>query len=253
MPKFVFLAPTSCCGWCSSSPSTSGMRCARRLCGDLAHGVARHAAMSAAVVLCVFIAIALLDSIHFRPQLRSSPAPRPMRRSRMRRARSLCSTRCSPGPREAREKTYSVPLATLVLRRSRCWSTASGARFSAPQLRRRAPAGPRSATGRPNPSRARCGLSGGAVAAALLWLVVAVPARAIDAASRLASIAARSGARHRSAVARDAADRVADRCCSSAGSSRSGPPTTCSAPTRTGNDVLYQALKRCARRWSSAR
>lgn len=70
------------------------------------------AAMSAAVVLAVFLSIALLDSVHFRPRLPSAPDAAPG-------AEIAYSTRTLSvldvlltGPREAREKTYSVPLAT---------------------------------------------------------------------------------------------------------------------------------------------
>ena len=70
------------------------------------------AAMSAAVVLAVFLLIALLDSVHFRPRLPPAPDAAPG-------AEIAYSTRTLSvldvlltGPREAREKTYSVPLAT---------------------------------------------------------------------------------------------------------------------------------------------
>jgi peptide/nickel transport system permease protein len=70
------------------------------------------AAMSAAVVLVVFLSIALLDSVHFRPRLPPPPDAAPG-------AEIAYSTRTLSvldvlltGPREAREKTYSVPLAT---------------------------------------------------------------------------------------------------------------------------------------------
>ena len=70
------------------------------------------AAMSAAVVLVVFLLIALLDSVHFRPRLPPAPDATPA-------AEIAYSTRTLSvldvlltGPREAREKTYSVPLAT---------------------------------------------------------------------------------------------------------------------------------------------
>src|SRR6476619_4379332 len=68
-------------------------------------------AMCAAVVLCVFIALALLDSIHFRPRLAAAPDAAAD-------ASVAYATRTiSPldallhGAIEAREKTYSVPLA----------------------------------------------------------------------------------------------------------------------------------------------
>jgi len=70
------------------------------------------AAMSAAVVLIVFLLIALLDSVHFRPRLAPAADAAPG-------AEIAYSTRTLSvldlllaGPRESREKTYSVPLAT---------------------------------------------------------------------------------------------------------------------------------------------
>ena len=51
-------------------------------------------AMSAAVVLLVFLALAALDSVHFRPLLPPAPARRPTHLPRIRRARCRCSTGC---------------------------------------------------------------------------------------------------------------------------------------------------------------
>src|SRR5437867_4312894 len=69
-------------------------------------------AMSAAVVLSVFLLIAVLDSFHFRPLL--PPAARAAAD-----APAAYSTRTLSvldallaGPREALEKTYSIPLGT---------------------------------------------------------------------------------------------------------------------------------------------
>jgi peptide/nickel transport system permease protein len=70
------------------------------------------AAMSAAVVLGAFLLIAVLDSFHFRPLL-------PPAQGAAADAASAYSTRTLSlldallaGPREAREKTYSIPLGT---------------------------------------------------------------------------------------------------------------------------------------------
>jgi peptide/nickel transport system permease protein len=70
------------------------------------------AAMSAAVVLAVFLVISILDSIHFRPLLPPAPGAEAN-------APTAYSTRTFSvldallaGPREAREKTYSIPLGT---------------------------------------------------------------------------------------------------------------------------------------------
>ncbi len=70
------------------------------------------AAMSAGVVLVLFVVIAVLDSVHFRPLLPPAPAAAAD-------AGPAYSTRTLSvldvllaGPREARERTYSVPLGT---------------------------------------------------------------------------------------------------------------------------------------------
>src|SRR5674476_207448 len=70
------------------------------------------AAMSAGVVLLLFLLIAVLDSVHFRALLPAAPgtaaaagpaySPRTL---------SVLDVLLA-GPREAREKTYSAPLAT---------------------------------------------------------------------------------------------------------------------------------------------
>jgi peptide/nickel transport system permease protein len=69
-------------------------------------------AMSAGVVLLLFVLIAVLDSVHFRPLLPASPGAtatsEPVYSTR---TLSLLDVLLS-GPREAIEKTYSKPLAT---------------------------------------------------------------------------------------------------------------------------------------------
>lgn len=70
------------------------------------------AAMSAALVLAVFLLIALLDSVHFRPRLPPAPdAAAGAEIAYSTRTLSLLDVLLSD-PRESREKTYSVPLAT---------------------------------------------------------------------------------------------------------------------------------------------
>ena len=70
------------------------------------------AAMSAAAVLAVFLLIALLDSVHFRPRLPPTPDAAPSAEiAYSTRTLSLLDLLLS-GPSESREKTYSVPLAT---------------------------------------------------------------------------------------------------------------------------------------------
>ena len=70
------------------------------------------AAMSAGVVLLLFVVIAVLDSVHFRPLLPPSPgASAASEAAYSTRTLSLLDVLLS-GPREATEKTYSKPLAT---------------------------------------------------------------------------------------------------------------------------------------------
>ena len=69
-------------------------------------------AMAAAVVLSLFALIALLDSVHFRPLL--PPAPGAAQNAAPAYATGTLSLLDAllSGPRESREKTYSVPLGT---------------------------------------------------------------------------------------------------------------------------------------------
>jgi peptide/nickel transport system permease protein len=70
------------------------------------------AAMSAAVILSSFLLIAILDSVHFRPLLPPAPgatADAPLAYST--RTLSLLDAVLT-GPRDSREKTYSIPLGT---------------------------------------------------------------------------------------------------------------------------------------------
>lgn len=70
------------------------------------------AAMSAAVALCVFLFVALLDSVHFRALLPPAPGAAPgAPAAYATRTLSLIDVLLA-GRRESREKTYSVPLGT---------------------------------------------------------------------------------------------------------------------------------------------
>jgi peptide/nickel transport system permease protein len=113
MPKFVFLW-TDLVLWLVVATVVGYVVHVRRsadLRATWRHVLHDAPAMSAAVVLIVFIAIALLDSIHFRPRLPAAPDALPD-------APAAYGTRTlSPldvllrHAVEAREKTYSVPLA----------------------------------------------------------------------------------------------------------------------------------------------
>jgi peptide/nickel transport system permease protein len=75
--------------------------------------VARDAAaMAAAVVLLVFLAVALLDSIHFRPLLPPAAGAAPDASAAYSPRTLSVLDALLAGPREAREKTYSIPLGT---------------------------------------------------------------------------------------------------------------------------------------------
>lgn len=70
------------------------------------------AAMSAGVLLSVFLVLAALDSVHYRPLLPpAADAAKEAGPAYSTRTRSLLDALLA-GPREAREKTYSVPLGT---------------------------------------------------------------------------------------------------------------------------------------------
>src|ERR1035437_2012338 len=69
------------------------------------------AAMSAGVVLLLFVLIAVLDSVHFRPLLPPAPAAADARPAYSTRTLSVLDVVLA-GPREASERTYSVPLGT---------------------------------------------------------------------------------------------------------------------------------------------
>src|SRR5258706_5833044 len=70
------------------------------------------AAMSAGVVLAIFLTIAMLDSFHFRPLLPAAQgAAADAAPAYSTRTLSVLDALLS-GPRESREKTYSIPLGT---------------------------------------------------------------------------------------------------------------------------------------------
>src|SRR5271154_5265385 len=69
-------------------------------------------AMSAAVILGVFLLFALLDSFHFRALLPPAPGSAPNAPPAYSTQTLSVLDALLAGPRQAREKTYSVPLAT---------------------------------------------------------------------------------------------------------------------------------------------
>jgi peptide/nickel transport system permease protein len=131
-------------------------------------------AMSASVVLALFLLLAALDSVHFRPLLPPAPGAAPN-------AAPAYSTRTLSlldellaGPRETQEKTYSIPLGTHQFSKESMLVDGKSVRdyprlqFGGAHLKDvDAEWGPDVAR------RSVTGLAGGAAGAAALWLAVA--------------------------------------------------------------------------------
>ncbi|HSQ11100.1 MAG TPA: ABC transporter permease, partial [Burkholderiaceae bacterium] len=113
MPKFVFLW-TDLVLWLVVAIVIGYVVHVRRspnLRATWRHVLRSAPTMSAAVVLIVFIAIALLDSIHFRPRLSAAPGAAPdIQQAYATRTLSPLDVLLRHAV-DAREKTYSVPLA----------------------------------------------------------------------------------------------------------------------------------------------
>ena len=113
MPKFVFLW-TDLILWLVVAGAiyyAGRVRRDRNLIATWRHVGHDAAAMSAAVVLGVFIVIALADSVHFRSRLAAAPgAPADAPVAYATRTESLLDVALAHAT-ESREKTYSVPLA----------------------------------------------------------------------------------------------------------------------------------------------
>jgi peptide/nickel transport system permease protein len=113
MPKFVFLW-TDLVLWLVVATAIAYVVHVRRnpnLRATWRHVLRDAPAMSAAVVLAVFIGLALLDSVHFRPRLATAPgAASEASAAYATRTLSLLDVLLRHAI-EAREKTYSVPLA----------------------------------------------------------------------------------------------------------------------------------------------
>ena len=176
MPKLVFLATDivlcllflAMAAYAWHVQRTPALRQSWRL-------VLRHSAgMSAAVVLLVFLLIALLDSLHYRPVLAAAPGAAAN-------AGSAYATRTLSVldallivPRESVEKTYSAPLATHQFAKETLQVNGNSVR-DFPRLQHggahlvdiQRDWAPDLAL------RSVLGLTGGALAAVVLWLVVA--------------------------------------------------------------------------------
>jgi len=132
------------------------------------------AAMSAGVVLLLFLVLAALDSVHYRPLLPPAPdAAKDATPAYSTRTLSLLDALLA-GPRESREKTYSVPLGTHQYSKESMLVEGKSVRdfprlkFGGVHLKD---------VERDWASdvalRSAAGLAGGAIGAVALWLVVA--------------------------------------------------------------------------------
>src|SRR5258706_3793740 len=130
--------------------------------------------MSAGVVLAIFLTIAMLDSFHFRPLLApAAGAAADAAPAYSTRTLSVLDALLS-GPRESREKTYSIPLGTHQYSKESMLVDGKSVRdfprlqFGGTHLK--------NAESEWLPDviqRSVTGLLGGALAAALLWVAVA--------------------------------------------------------------------------------
>ena len=131
-------------------------------------------AMSAAVILAIFLLVAVLDSMHFRPLLPPAPDASPT-------AEAAYSTRTLSvldqvlkGRRESNEKTYSVPLGTHQFSKEIMLVDGKNVRdyprlkFGGAHLQ-----DPQAQWAGDIASRSLAGLGAGVLAAVALWLLVA--------------------------------------------------------------------------------
>lgn len=201
------------------------------------------AAMSAGVVLGVVLAVALLDSIHFRPLLPPAPgaaADAPPAYST--RTLSLLDTLLA-GPRESREKTYSVPLATHQFSKETMQVGGKAVR-DYPRLKY---GGAHLADSEREwaadvARRSAAGLAGGALAAAALWVLVAALRARRAGCTVAASLAA---IRRRATVMPVRAMLVTATLLALVAGwvAALWPHFHVFGTDQTGNDVLFQALK----------
>jgi peptide/nickel transport system permease protein len=201
------------------------------------------AAMSALVMLSLFVLVAVLDSIHFRPLLppaEGAAADAPAAYST--RTYSVLD-RLLRRQMEGTERTYSAPLSYQSYSKETIEVDGRAVReFPAPRPRRRASADPAAAVAARPAQRSVSGLAGGALAALLLAGAVGgglARAARIDACGlRARGLAARD----RSAAARDAV--TGRRLLLVVGwVAAIWPAYHVLGTDRTGNDVLFQALK----------
>jgi len=192
MPKFVFL-PTDLALYAQLLVLALYWRHALRtpLLRQTWRYVAKDAAaMSAGLVLALFVLVALLDSIHFRPLLptaaasASAPEPAGVASGAPTPAAAVAaySTRTLSlldvlltGPREAREKTYSVPLGTHQFSKESMLQNGVSVRdFPRLQFGGKHLTAPESQWGADVAQRSLRGLAGGALVALLAGALLVV-------------------------------------------------------------------------------
>ncbi len=153
------------------------------------------AAMSAGVVLALFLLVATLDSVHFRPLLPPAAGAAPRCRRRRTRPHAVAARRAARRPaRIARKDLLDPARHAPVLEGIDAGRRQDGARLSAPAIRRRASQGRRRANGPADVvSRSAVGSARRAWSARSLWLAGRRAARASGAHGRRATRCARSG------------------------------------------------------------
>ena len=201
------------------------------------------AAMSAAVVLGVFLAISLLDSVHFRSLLPPAPgADTNSAPAYSTRTLSVLDALLS-GPRESVEKTYSIPLGTHSYSKESMLVDGKTIRdYPRLQFGGRHLKDPERDWVGDVVKRSVAGLAAGAIAAALLWLAVAaLRARAVRTSVResLRAIAARATDFPWRAILVTTAFLL----CFAGWIAALWPWYHVFGTDQTGNDVLYQAIK----------
>lgn len=200
-------------------------------------------AMSAAVILAIFLLVAVLDSMHFRPLLPPAPDASPT-------AEAAYSTRTLSvldqmlkGRRESNEKTYSVPLGTHQFSKETMLVDGKSVRdyprlkFGGAHLQ-----DPQAQWAGDIASRSLAGLGAGVLAAAALWLLVAaLRTRSVGAAASTALRAMWQG--HTDIPWRAILLTASVLVMLGAWVAALWPYYHVFGTDQTGNDVLYQGIK----------
>ena len=200
-------------------------------------------AMSAAVILAIFLLVAVLDSMHFRPLLPPAPDASPT-------AEAAYSTRTLSvldqmlkGRRESNEKTYSVPLGTHQFSKETMLVDGKSVRdyprlkFGGAHLQ-----DPQAQWAGDIASRSLAGLGAGVLAAVALWLLVAaLRTRSVGAAASTALRAMWQG--HTDIPWRAILLTASVLVMLGAWVAALWPYYHVFGTDQTGNDVLYQGIK----------